>query len=297
MAIEIRKSFPTDAYTLTLLGDISWKDAYYDILPNGILTEMTKNMDSRVKHLTDQILENNRILVAVDDDKLVGFVFYAKAQNSFYESEAEIRDIYILPDYQKQGIGTKLFNSAVENLKKLGFDSMILYCPVSGSSNYFFEKMGGEKKEAVNRIILNHSVLCNIYYYDLNKKNILIDKTDDWNKLYSIAQENLGLLNNINREIAVIMSSAGNMYLGLGIKNRVCPIEVALSNLHIGDEREVSKILILDRNSTPVLPCGKCRDLLVGLGQHQAEILFDYGNLKTMTMDELNPYYKDEEKA
>lgn len=297
MAIEIRKSFPTDAYNLTLLGDVSWKNEYYDVLPNGILSEMVKNLDARVKHLTDQILENNRILVAVDNEKLVGFVFYAKAQNSFYESEAEIRDIYILPEYQKQGIGTKLFKQAVENLKKLGFHSMILYCPVLGNSNYFFEKMGGVKHDSTNRTILNYPVLCNIYYYDLDKKATSLDRQDDWNLLYSKAQDSLGLLNDINREVAVVMSDNGNMYLGLGIRNRVCPIECALSNLHIGGERKISKILILDRKSKPVLPCGKCRDLLISLGQHQAEILFDFGTLKTMTMDELNPYYKDEEKA
>ena len=297
MAIEIRKSFPTDAYTLTLLGDISWKNAYYDVLPNGILNEMVRNLDARVRHLMDQILENNRILVAVDGEKLVGFVFYAKAQNSFYEAEAEIRDIYILPEYQNQGIGTKLFKQAVEELKKLGFSSMILYCPFPGSSNLFFEKMGGEKRESTMRTILNHSVLCNIYYYNLNKKTTSVGQQDDWNLLYSKAQESLGLLNDINREVAVIMSDSGNMYLGLGIKNRVCPIESALSNLHVGGERKISKILILDRKSKPVLPCGKCRDLLISLGQHEAEILFDFGTLRTMTMNELNPYYKDEEKV
>lgn len=296
MAIEIRKSFPTDAYTLTLLGDISWKNEYYDVLPNGILNEMVKNLDARVRHLTDQILENNRIIVAVDGDKLVGFVFYAKAQNSFYEAEAEIRDIYILPDYQRQGIGTKLFEQAVENLKKLGFHSMILYCPVPGNSNYFFEKMGGERHESTTRTILNYPVLCNIYYYNLDKKSVSFAQ-NDWNQLYSKAQESLTLLNDVNREVAVIMSDNGNMYLGLGIRNRVCPIESALSNLHIGEEKKISKILILDRRSKPVLPCGKCRDLLISLGQHQAEILFDFGTLKTMTMNELNPYYKDEEKA
>ena len=87
------------------------------------------------------------------------------------------------------------------------------------------------------------------------------------------------------------------MYLGLGIKNKVCPIESALSNMYLGGDNKIAKILILNKQSNPVLPCGKCRDLLIHLGQEQALILFDYGNLTTMTMKELNPYYKDEEKA
>ncbi len=62
-------------------------------------------------------------------------------------------------------------------------------------------------------------------------------------------------------------------------------------------KEEVDKILILDRKSKPVFPCGKCRDLLISLKQGQAEILFDFGTLKTMTLKDLNPYYKDIEKV
>ena len=295
--MEIRKSFPTDAYTLTLLGDLSWKDAYYDVLPNGILTEMVKNLNARVNHLRDQILENNRIFVAVDEEKLVGFVFYAKAQNSLYAAAAEIRDIYILPEYQRKGIGTELFQSAILELKKLGFRSMILYCPVPGSSNEFFQKMGGDKRETVSRALLNHPVLCNIYYYDLEKKQVSFDEKDDWNRVYEMAQDHLYLLNDINREVAVVMTDTKKLYLGIGIKNKVCPIESALSNMYLGEDKILTKILILNKKSKPVLPCGQCRDLLIGLGQEQAEILFDMGTLRTMTMHELNPYYKDEEKV
>ena len=295
--MEIRRSFPTDAYEITLLGDLSWKNAYYDVLPNGILNEMTKNLDARVNHLKDQILENNRVLVAVENDKLVGFVFYAKAQNSLYASSAEIRDIYILPEYQRKGIGTELFKCAVEALKKLGFHSMILYCPNVGSSGIFFEKMGGEKREATSRNILNFNVLCDVYYYDLDKKLVSFDEKDDWNIVYETAQNNLHLLNSLNFEIAVVMSDTKNIYLGIGIRHKVCPIESAISNMYLGGDKKLTKILILNRNSKPVLPCGECRDLLVALGQADAEILFDMGTLRTMTMKELNPYYKDEEKV
>ena len=87
------------------------------------------------------------------------------------------------------------------------------------------------------------------------------------------------------------------MYIGLGIKRRVCPLEVAVANMHASSDKNISKIIILNKESKPVLPCGRCRDLLIGLGEEKALILFDYGSLKTITMKELNPYYKDEEKV
>ena len=293
--LEIRKSYPTDAYTLINISDISWKNAFYDILPNGILHDNLQNVKKRIKHLQDQITENNRIFVAIEDGIPIGYIFYAAAQNVIYESAAEIRAIYILPEFQRKGIGTKLFEQVRKELSQLGFKSLIIYSPQNTSCVNFFLKLGGEKKEVLMRNTNGHNIAYDLIYYDLIKKKNY--NYNNWNYIYQKAQEHLYLLNNINREIAVISTSKGNMYIGIGIKNRVCPIESALANMHISEEREVSKILVLNRQSKPVLPCGKCRDLLIGLGQENAEILFDYGTLQTMTMHDLNPYYKDEEKA
>lgn len=294
--ITIRKAYPTDAYTLVQIQDLVWKKEFYDVLPNGILMEMNRKIEQRIEHLKQQIEENNRIFVALDDDKIIGYVFYARTSNVVYNEAAEIRSIYILPKYQRQGIGTNLMQQVVQEIKKLGFSSLIVYSPIPSKCVSFFLKLKGEKRELVSKNMYGHHVICDLIFFDLKdfgKGNV----GNEWNQIYSKAQENLILLNNINREVAVIMSNSGKMYVGLGIKNRVCPIESALSNLHIGRETEISKILILDRKSKPVLPCGRCRDLLIGLGQHRAEILFDFGTLRTMTMNELNPYYKDEEKV
>lgn len=294
--ITIRKAYPTDAYTLIQIQNIVWKNEFYDVLPNGILAEMIRKNEQIVAHLKDQIEENNRIFVALDDERVVGYVFYAKTPNVVYNAAAEIRSIYILPEYQKKQIGKKLFQEVIKEIKKLGFSSLIVYCPIPSNCLSFFLKFGGEKRELAAKNMYGYHVVCDLLFFDL--KNFGKEYVgNDWNQIYLKAQENLSLLNNINREVAVVMSSSSKMYLGLGIKNRVCPIESALSNLHIGGETEISKLLILDRRSKPVLPCGRCRDLLISLGQHKAEILFDFGTLKTMTMNELNPYYKDEEKA
>ena len=103
--LEIRKAYPTDAYALVNIMDTVWKSEFYDFLPNGIMFEMGKNLEKRIKHLTDQIEENNRIFVALEDNVPVGYVFYAKGQSVVYEASAEIREIYVLPEFQKKGIG------------------------------------------------------------------------------------------------------------------------------------------------------------------------------------------------
>ncbi len=293
--MEIRKSFPTDAYSLIQLGNVVWKNTYYDVLPNGILNSMTRNLVERVDHLKDQIMENNRVLVAVEEGQIVGFIFYAKSQNPLYDSSAEIREIAVLPDYQGKGIGRELFQRATEEVKKLGYHSFVLYCPTQGSNTEFFRHLGGEFRENILRDTFGYSIDYCVVYFDLDHFGKSIQS--DWNLLYQEAQNYLYLLNDMHKEVAVVMAKSGKIYHGLGIKHKICPLEGALSNMYLGEDREIIKILILNRKSNPVLPCGTCRDLLMDLGQGKAEILFDIGTLQTKTMKELNPYYKEEEKV
>ena len=293
--IEIRKAYPTDAYVLVQIRDEAWKREYYDILTSDIIHNKDRNVNENIRHLQDQITENNRIIVALDGDKIVGFVFYAKVQGDYYDN-AEIREIYVVPEYQRKGIGRKLFDEAVKELKKLKYNSFIVSCPIHNKSMEFFIHLGGIKKGNHTEKMYGHSFTCEIIYFDIasNETNQITD--NDWNQLYIKAQEQLHRLNQFNKEVAVLLSDSGHYYFGIGIGDKVCPIEGALSSMYLSDDRKISKILIMDQKSNLVLPCGKCRDLLIRLGEDNALILFDYGSLKTMTMRELNPYYKDSEK-
>ena len=194
--IEIRKAYPTDAYMLIKINDMVCKDEFYDVFPSGIFLEMLRDVDKRVSHLRDQIQENNRVLVAMDNDVPIGFIFYAKAQNVVYSASAEIRSIYVLPEYQRQGIGTKLFEMAVSELKKLRFRSVIVDCPLEGKGNSFFLKMGGEKKEIISKKLFGYDVMVDLIFIDLERAEP--KATTEWNDLYMKAQENLILLNDIN---------------------------------------------------------------------------------------------------
>lgn len=294
--LQIRKSYPTDAYQLIQIMDTVWKDEFYDVLPNRIFYGMMQSVEKRVQHLKEQIEENNRVYVALEDDKPVGFVFYAKTTNVVYNAAMEIRYIYVLPDFQRKGIGTKLFEHVVDDVERLGISSLIVHCPIPSNSIIFFTKIGAKKKEVISKNMGDYSVMCEVLLFDLGENRQEVS-ANEWNELYVKAQESLFLLNKLHHEVAVLMAGSGNMYLGLGIRGRVCPIESALSNMYLAGEKVVAKILILDQKSKPVLPCGKCRDLLIELGQEKAEILFDIGTFKTMTMEQLNPYYKKEEKV
>ena len=284
--IEIRKAYPTDAYSLAAIQYNVFRSIYYDVVSNGIFSEMSRTLNARVSHLKDQIRENNRIFVAVDNESVVGYIFYAKAQNNTASTTAEIRSIYLLPNYQRQGIGTELISLSIDELKKLGYRSLIVDCPKGGFAVSFFEKMGGVRKEVASRLFYGYPVLCDVIYFSLDEVEVE-DSGLGWNEMFGLAQEKLSLFNEVNREIAVFLSSNNKIYYGLGIEDKVCAAESAISNMLNDVEDKVCKILILNRMSQLVLPCDKCCGLLVNSGSSKAQILFDIGSFRTMTIEEL----------
>ena len=293
--MEYRKSYPTDAYLLIQLKNDVWKDTYYDVLPNGILKYMKENKEEIINHLRDQIMENNRIIVALEDNKIVGFIFYAKSQVDLDDTAAEIREIFVLPRYQRKGIGRKLYQLAKRELRKLGYRTLIISYPSVGNDKDFFQCLGGEVKEKNFQDVFGYSISCDLFYFQLD--DIMENTSLDWESLYQEAQKKIGILNEVNKDVTAVMSVNGNVYLGVGIRNDICSVASALSNLYLNGENNVRKIISIDKNSNVVLPCKKCRDLLISLGLGDSDVLVDMNFLKSVSLKELDTYYKDKEKV
>lgn len=275
--VIIRRAYPTDAYSIVGVNLEVWKCEYNDILPSNIIYDMYHNIDNMVKHLKDQIEENNRIFVAVDEDKIVGFVFYAKSKSEEYSSAAEIRSIYVLEDYQGKGLGSQLLDKAMEEIKKLGFKSLVLDCPVKNKNNDFFIKRGGEFKEIISLEVGNYFVDCNVIYFDL--RNNHSNDNLRWQTLYTkLVDVSLSIA--VNRGNLALVESGGEIYLGLDVFEMVSALEVAISNMKMASKDKIDRILIMGANNELIIPNERDLEALVNCGNKDAKVLID-----VMTMD------------
>lgn len=60
-----------------------------------------------------------------------------------YPDYGEIVSIYLLPEYIGQGYGKYLTDGCTEELRKLGFDKILLWVPEENTrANHFYEKCG-----------------------------------------------------------------------------------------------------------------------------------------------------------
>lgn len=71
-------------------------------------------------------------LVAVKDNKIVGYILFTKIKIGEYE-ELALAPLGVLPEYQKQGIGSELIKKGHKLAKVLGYH----YSVVLGSDKYY----------------------------------------------------------------------------------------------------------------------------------------------------------------
>ena len=82
-----------------------------------------RNSDSFIPELS---------LIAVKEDKIIGYILFTKIKIGNYE-ELALAPLAVLPEYQKQGIGSMLIEQGHKIAKKLGYH----YSIVLGSENYY----------------------------------------------------------------------------------------------------------------------------------------------------------------
>jgi ribosomal protein S18 acetylase RimI-like enzyme len=120
MRVKIREAVKSDLEDIQELNLESWLKAYDGIIPE-------EKMREGISYPEDRLLEkknDNKLifLVAVVDEKVVGtinFCFSKENTHDFVdtdEGEAQLRSVYMHPDYWGNGIGTRIFEEGKELL-------------------------------------------------------------------------------------------------------------------------------------------------------------------------------------
>lgn len=166
MNYKIRKIEKKDSREVTHVVTVAWNEAYKGIVPDDVLQELYINEDERVKRFEKSFDEHEMTSLVLEvDGKVVGFSHYAPANQNNFPGCGEIRALYILSKYHGYGFGKKLVEESIKELKKMGFNKMIICCLRDNiNANNFYEHIGGKyiKDGVYERLNLPEK----IYYYE-----------------------------------------------------------------------------------------------------------------------------------
>ena len=164
MKYLIRTKQKKDCKDIAHVVTIAWNETYKGIVPDAVLDEMYDNEDERVEREYKQFQDESihKFVLEVDNE-VVGFVNVGKSTDEDYPDSGELYAIYILKKYHGYGYGRKLVETAIDELKRMGFSDMIIGCLDGNPTNEFYKHMGGVlvKTKIFERLKLPE----NVYYF------------------------------------------------------------------------------------------------------------------------------------
>jgi len=142
MQVRIREARPTDAAHIAEIHVDASKSAFEGLVPQSELRKLSAHeMTFRWAPLT--LTLNGGFFVA-EEDELLGFCSVIPARGErFRHRTAEIMAIYVTPDSQSRGVGTKLINAALGHAQVRGFTEIMLWVlPGNEQARQFYESFG-----------------------------------------------------------------------------------------------------------------------------------------------------------
>ena len=144
----VREAKIADVAEIARVNIDTWRTAYRKIIPEDYLAKLSyeKRESSWLEIISTAENDPHFVYVAENNSgKIVGFAAGGRERTGRYMYQGELFAIYILEEYQRQGIGRQLVRSVVVNLTELGLNSMLVWVLGGNSACKFYEALGGEK--------------------------------------------------------------------------------------------------------------------------------------------------------
>jgi len=142
--ILIRKAEVEDAKGIAKVHVDSWRTTYKGIVPDTFLESLS--YEKRELMWKKGITENHVYIAENENGQVIGFSTGGKERTGKYEAyTGELYAIYILKEFQGQGIGRLLFQSIVDDLKDRNLNSMLIWAIEENPACRFYETLGGKK--------------------------------------------------------------------------------------------------------------------------------------------------------
>ena len=142
----IREANQSDANGIAKVHVDCWRSTYGGIVPADFLADLSYHESE--KFWRDLLIDSNMpgfVYVAVNDEgHIVGYITGGPEREGNRLYEGELYSIYILREFQRQGIGRSLTAAASKKLLQSGLKSVMLWTLAVNPYRGFFEVLGGQ---------------------------------------------------------------------------------------------------------------------------------------------------------
>jgi ribosomal protein S18 acetylase RimI-like enzyme len=125
LAIDIRSAEPRDATAIADVHHEAWQGAYAGIIPHKALTAMI-NRRGR-DWWANAVRRAASILVIEVGGKVAGYATVGRNRARELKQQGEIYELYLRPEFQGIGLGSRLFAAARRRLAERGLKGLVVW--------------------------------------------------------------------------------------------------------------------------------------------------------------------------
>jgi GNAT superfamily N-acetyltransferase len=139
----IRSAKPGDAGTIARIHMDSWRAVYKDILPRSYLSHL--NHGHIVKHIQKGLMDAQNIYLIAEELRgaPIGYICGGPERSGIQIYHSEIYELYITPQFQRQGTGRRLLSALASHLYQRNYYALMVWVLASNPNHRFYEKAGG----------------------------------------------------------------------------------------------------------------------------------------------------------
>jgi GNAT superfamily N-acetyltransferase len=145
--IVIRRARLTDAAGIAAAHAATWRSAYANVLPDDYLAGLSVSRLTRYYEHSIRLGLGVHVAAAHGDAILPQVLGFSSASRSREPQlgDGEVETLYVLDDFQNQGLGGQLLRASAKYLARQGCRSAFAWVLRDNPARYFYAHLGGRK--------------------------------------------------------------------------------------------------------------------------------------------------------
>ena len=145
--IKLRPAKASDARAIARIHVETWRSTYPGMVPDRALIDM--NIDNKARSwraaLERPDMAGSVLVADTPEAGLIGFASAGHNRHANLPFAGEVQTLYVLPDWQNQGIGRQLLKGCFAGLRSRGLASAMVWVLADNPARFFYERMGGRR--------------------------------------------------------------------------------------------------------------------------------------------------------
>lgn len=198
----------------------TYEQAVIDLWNETLTSDLVSLQKFRKQIIYDDNFDTELCYIALQDDKVIGFLLGTKRKFPYLERGLEpkrgwINVMFVAKDYQRQGIGSKLVDRVENALIELGVDNITLgaYSP-----NYFFPGIDIEAYQNAIHFFEKKGYVGSEESYSMCKDLHGFYLSDEWRKKKQLAEQKGFIFRNYKNSDAIALLEFAKVNFGGGWK-------------------------------------------------------------------------------